>query len=89
MDEFSSKRLTSRIVFFTYKDPKDAKPIFREIIEHYAKTAAKWGYGLDEVVLVHMKMSDVDVQNDDASLTILAHVSNLQDNIVWTNEEVV
>ncbi|GMH77839.1 hypothetical protein TrLO_g2921, partial [Triparma laevis f. longispina] len=60
------RRLKSRIVFFT--ELSDEMPTFESIVKRYTNSA--WGYGLDEVVLVHM--SEVDVDKHDARLEVLA-----------------
>lgn len=74
-------RLKSRIVFFTERS--DEMSTFKSIVENYTDNPCS--YGLDEVVLVHV--SKLDVVKKDARLKVLA-LSNLQGDIVWTEEEV-
>ncbi|GMI05135.1 hypothetical protein TrLO_g2260 [Triparma laevis f. longispina] len=84
---FNGKRLKSRIVFFTrqHRDDATMRSEFEGIVEDY--TDIPFSYGLDEVVLVHM--SDVNVDEHDASLKVIARSPcKLQSDIAWTEEEV-
>ncbi|GMH55377.1 hypothetical protein TrST_g4672 [Triparma strigata] len=81
LQEIFGNRLKSRIVFFTERS--DEMPIFKNIVKRW--TNSNWGYGLDEVVLVHM--SEVKVEEKDARLKVIAR-SQLQGDIAWTDEEV-
>jgi len=81
LQEIFGNRLKSRIVFFTERS--DEVPIFKSIVKRWANS--NWGYGLDEVVLVHM--SEVKVDEKDARLKVIAR-SQLQGDIAWTDQEV-